>query len=900
MADEFTLNAWGRGRGRGRKQTQAQDNPGTNGVSKHVQGERGIRPGAQAEEPSYARPSGSCPQQPQEQAQPQPQLQGQWSRPLLRGMSNSLPSAIGTSRPVDIERAVSVGRGSSRSRVVAENISFGRRETRGQAPLSVTKPSNLISKKGTSGHPLELTTNYFELICKSDWHLYQYHVDFSPEEDRIAVRKGLLRLHEDKLNGYIFDGSSLFTSHPLQKLLEFTSTRKSDETRIKITIRFVGDVERGSPTYIQVFNVLMRKFLQHLKLQLIGRDYYDAKAKIQITEYMLDLWPGYITAIKQHDHGILLCAEISHKVMRQQSIWNLLEDARRRNGGDYRARFLAEVIGMTVLTSYNNKTYRVDDVVFDLTPESTFKLRNGESISYIDYYRTKYQIKIKERYQPLLLSQSKMKNRQIGEKDIIYLVPELCRATGLTDEMRNNFRLMKSLANYTRIGPHARIQKLMSFNQRLHSEPAVAQDLKKWDLNLDKRLLSIQGRVLNQENIFFGRNKRIISGNEADWSKGFRGNHLLVTTQLNNWHYVGPSFVKRDADRFIENLIKASSPMGFIVKPPTFHDVRNENAGSYVDTLERIMRSFQPQLVLCAVPNNRADRYSAIKKKCCIDRPVSNQVILTKNLNPEKGAMSIATKIAIQLNCKLGGVPWSVEIPRSGLMVAGFDVCHDTIHRNKDIGAMVASLDKSFGRYYSAVTMHKNGEEMSNNLSTNMVDAAIKYREVNKELPTHIVLYRDGVSDGEIPYVYSHEVRTIREKLNALYKNTNPVKLAVIIVTKRINTRLFLDHSLNPPPGTIVDDGITDPLRYDFFIVSQHTRQGSVAPTHYNVIYDTLGFDADKIQRLTYKLCHMYFNWAGTVSVPAPCQYAHKLAFLVGQHLHQQPSTALENLLYFL
>lgn len=54
-----------------------------------------------------------------------------------------------------------------------------------------------------------------------------------------------------------------------------------------------------------------------------------------------------------------------------------------------------------------------------------------------------------------------------------------------------------------------------------------------------------------------------------------------------------------------------------------------------------------------------------------------------------------------------------------------------------------------------------------------------------------------------------------------------------------------------------------DPLcdRYDFYIVSQAVATGSVSPTHYNVIYDTSGLKPDHMQRLTYKLCHMYFNW---------------------------------------
>ena len=58
-------------------------------------------------------------------------------------------------------------------------------------------------------------------------------------------------------------------------------------------------------------------------------------------------------------------------------------------------------------------------------------------------------------------------------------------------------------------------------------------------------------------------------------------------------------------------------------------------------------------------------------------------------------------------------------------------------------------------------------------------------------------------------------------------------------------------------------------------------RQGTVNPTSYNVIKDTSGLMPKHIQQLTYKLTHLYYNWPGTVRVPAPCQYAHKLAFLV-------------------
>ena len=82
--------------------------------------------------------------------------------------------------------------------------------------------------------------------------------------------------------------------------------------------------------------------------------------------------------------------------------------------------------------------------------------------------------------------------------------------------------------------------------------------------------------------------------------------------------------------------------------------------------------------------------------------------------------------------------------------------------------------------------------------------------------------------------------------------------------------------------------------------MSQSVRQGTVNPTSYNVIKDNSGLTPDHIQKLTYKLCHLYYNWPGTVRVPAPCQYAHKLAFLVGESLHQAPSDRLEETLYYL
>lgn len=216
---------------------------------------------------------------------------------------------------------------------------------------------------------------------------------------------------------------------------------------------------------------------------------------------------------------------------------------------------------------------------------------------------------------------------------------------------------------------------------------------------------------------------------------------------------------------------------------------------------------------------------------------------------------------------------------------------------------MVATMDlKKSSKYFSAVTAHTNGEELSNEFSVNVTKALKEYRNEHGSLPNRIIVYRDGVGEGQTDYVYQHEVMVLRKKLDDIYKTAGieqGYRMAFIIVSKRINTRFFLRNG-NPEPGTVVDDVVTLPERYDFFLVSQSSRVGTVSPTSYNVISDNSGLSPTQLQEFSYKMTHLYYNWTGTLRVPAVCQYAHKLAYLVGQYIHQSPSNLLEKQLYFI
>jgi len=50
-------------------------------------------------------------------------------------------------------------------------------------------------------------------------------------------------------------------------------------------------------------------------------------------------------------------------------------------GSDYKQEILAALCGATVITHYNYKTYRVDDIDFSMTPLSKFD-QNGTEVNF--------------------------------------------------------------------------------------------------------------------------------------------------------------------------------------------------------------------------------------------------------------------------------------------------------------------------------------------------------------------------------------------------------------------------------------------------------------------------------------------------------------------------------------
>lgn len=115
------------------------------------------------------------------------------------------------------------------------------------------------------------------------WGLNQYRVDFNPEIDHTGQKKGLLRTAmRDVLRGYLFDGTALYTPARIQPDPYEAVVQSESGQNIRISVRLVGDVAWGDRHYLQVFNIIIRKCLTLMKLQLVYRDYFDPQSKVSL------------------------------------------------------------------------------------------------------------------------------------------------------------------------------------------------------------------------------------------------------------------------------------------------------------------------------------------------------------------------------------------------------------------------------------------------------------------------------------------------------------------------------------------------------------------------------------------------------------------------------------------
>ncbi|XP_058715410.1 piwi-like protein 2 isoform X2 [Poecile atricapillus] len=754
-------------------------------------------------------------------------------------------------------------------------------------PTPETPPAAARPTQGTKpvgkGAPVSMGLNFVKIHCQNE-AVYQYHVTFSPEVECKSARFAMLK-EQCAVTGDVmaFDGSILFLPIQIPKM-----------TKI---------LEPSSDLCIPFYNVVFRRVMKILNMSLVGRHFFEPAQATTLQKYSLHIWPGYAVSIRRKDGGLFLMVDSIHKIIRSDSVLSVMQNIHSQSQRTFQDECTKQLVGSVVMTRYNNRTYRVDDIDWDKTPKDTFTLASGQEITFVEYYSQTYGITIRELDQPLLVHKPKEKLLPEGKRqlELVLLVPELTFLTGLSD-LRKNSRILKEVMWEMIQSPQQHYRRLTSLLSRIRETPEAARELERWGLCLDTDIYRTQGHILPVERINL-RHRTFLPAEELGWHREVTKEVPITVISMNSWLLMYPKRLQHLAKDLLVAMRSSCGAMGMQVGQPTVQELRDDRIETYVRTIQSSLGSQDKvQLLLCIIPGSRDDIYGAIKKLCCVQTPVPSQVINAQSLTGHPGKIrSVVQKVLLQINCKLGGQLWGVDIPLKQLMVVGMDIHHSRGQGMRSVIGFVASMNHTLTKWYSRVVFQMPHQEIADSLRLCLSQALKRFHELNHSLPLKIVVYRDGVSDPQLDTVLKYEVPQLQKSFHT-FQNYQP-SLVVVVVQKQLSTNFYClagEEFVSPPLGTVIDHSVTSSGWQDFFLLAHHSRQGCSVPTRYICMWNTANLSSEHLQRLTFKLCHLYWNWPGTVRVPAPCKYAHKLAFLVGQVLHHEPSAHLCEQLFFL
>lgn len=194
--------------------------------------------------------------------------------------------------------------------------------------------------------------------------------------------------------------------------------------------------------------------------------------------------------------------------------------------------------------------------------------------------------------------------------------------------------------------------------------------------------------------------------------------------------------------------------------------------------------------------------------------------------------------VALKFNLKGGGENQSVEpsrlhfISSGDTMIVGIDVTHPSPNSSSwapSVAAMVASIDSKQAQYpATSYVQMRTRQEMVDELKDMLKRHLGLWRSEggHDKFPQNILVYRDGVSEGQYQMVRDNELPLLRQACEEVY---GPVcqpapRITIVIVTKRHHTRFGptkegqADSNGNCLAGTVTDRGITEAHQWDFWL----------------------------------------------------------------------------------
>ena len=636
----------------------------------------------------------------------------------------------------------------------------------------------------------------------------------------------------------------------------------------------------------------------------------NKKQEIEGYQNSYFLHDGYKISLQKADIGLCLVIGVKNKIKGKYSVLDLInKNTNEENENLEGRRFIPFEGSRSQIISY---------IVHNKNPMNTTRNYRQETFSYYNYYEKIWNIKIKDKKQPLIIVD--VRDPQYKEKPKCY-VPELCYLVGINDEDTRDFQFMQEIIEKTRLSPDQKIEQIEKcIDLFVETEKkSINNDAKGENLNTiyddvnntSKKKLEYYGIIINK------LDKKPIKPYCVSEPKfnNIKNNGLEIS-DVNRVLPVGREIPMNSdwiclytiqAEKVSFNLLKGflKCCKGYNLKfkdnDSNWIPMKSQNIKDWINVVEKELYKRKNCDFVIFLINNKTDKlYAPLKKHSLCTKGYISQVIkyesIMKAMKNKRGPDSYFSKILLQINNKLGGFNYFLDTDEvtneRNIILIGVDTSHtwgkktSKYNKKKTGVAMVATKDNNFSKFYSKnqiITYDKHYSSATRrNISEFIEETVEKYIKENNKEPKNIIIYRQGIAHNQLDKI-KLEVLFIEEvcqklKVNYYYVLVNTRKNIKFFEFNKINKNNYKSQLYkNPEQGLIVLDQVTNKNRFEFYLQPQKVNIGSATPTYFHVAYGNMNFP-ELLIKLTYWTTFIYPNWQNSIRVPHVLKMAEKLA----------------------
>ncbi|KAK6854597.1 hypothetical protein PG995_009690, partial [Apiospora arundinis] len=537
------------------------------------------------------------------------------------------------------------------------------------------------------------------------------------------------------------------------------------------------------------------------------------------------------------------------------------------------------------------------EVSFVLDGEVPAGFTPGGKYTVAQYYKTRYNYTVEPNL-PVINAGTKDKPIYIPAEFVTIKAGQAVRRKTTPEETRSmiEFAVRSPFANATSIATLGRESLGLDNNKVLNA----------FNVTVGKNLLSVHARELPTPSIQYSGQK-MASVLEGSWNlmnvKVFRsGRPITKCTWVNiqqegNGRHYNPQELEETMQEWRQFM---QGNMGIACNTFKHPAGLQINLGRGEHPEHKIRETLKPiaeaEMVFVVLPGKGTDIYNAVK--LVADHELGFHTVCVVRDNLLKRSKQYYANVGLKVNLKMGGANHKLreDIPifkEGKTMSVGYDVTHPTNIAGSDslpsIVGMVSSTDRDLAQWPATTWTQTGKQEMldAGKLRTEFVERVRLWQKANNnQWPDNILIFRDGVSEGQFAQVLTKEVPQMREACATIYPANKKPLFTLVVSVKRHQTRFYptesrnMTKSRNVKSGTVVDRGVTLARTWDFFLVAHTALQGTARPAHYTVLLDEI-FEpkykaeaANMMEKVVHEMCYLFGRATKAVSICPPAYYA--------------------------